>query len=105
MRVEILYVHGCPHYGKALTRLRQVLQEQRVEAEITELEISNRDAAEATGFLGSPSIRIDGQDIERGSRPAGSFGLSCRIYAGASGSDGAPPRELIRDAVLRAKQV
>ena len=105
MRVEILYVRGCPHCGETLARLREVLQEQRLETNIAEVEITDRAAAEAAAFLGSPSIRIDGADIEPGSAANQDFGLCCRIYAGASGCDGAPPRELIRNAVLRAKTI
>ena len=50
-------------------------------------------------FLGSPSIQIDGQDVEaalRGQKPS----WSCRTYRDAQGSvSGAPPVEMIRSAI------
>jgi arsenate reductase len=50
----------------------------------------------ALGFLGSPSIRVNGRDIE--GRQAGTGSLSCRIYDG----EGVPPEWLVEAAVLRA---
>ncbi|MEO7144953.1 MAG: hypothetical protein ABI165_15760, partial [Bryobacteraceae bacterium] len=52
------------------------------------------------GFLGSPTVRIDGVDIERSARQRTSFGMMCRTY---DGSGGVPSEELIRRAITEAE--
>lgn len=66
MKVEILYFAGCPHREATLERTLQVLSALGVEAQVSELEV--RDGADAARlrFPGSPTVRIDGADIEPG---------------------------------------
>lgn len=68
------------------------------EAEVSEVEM--RDGADAARlrFPGSPTVRVDGADIEPGAEARSSDALSCRMYGGA----GVPPRELLVDAIARA---
>jgi hypothetical protein len=77
--VELLYWQGCPSYPEAQQLLARVLAERGVDAEIRMLEVSTDEEAERLGFPGSPTIRIDGRDIDgRGADapPA----LTCRVY-------------------------
>jgi len=53
------------------------------------------ESAERLRFLGSPTIRVDGKDIEPAARGRTHFGMSCRMY----GSSGVPPRELVEAAL------
>ena len=79
MKVELLYWQGCPSYPEARELLADVLAAGGVETEIRMREVRTDAEAEELGFPGSPTIRIDGRDVERaggGSRPS----LSCRIY-------------------------
>ena len=99
MKVELLYVRGCPHHGETRVLLRQVLDGANIAAAIEEIEVRGNDEAEALGFLGSPSIRIDGRDIEAGAGERRDFGMSCRVYASEAGYSGVPPQEMIRDAM------
>ena len=79
MRIDFLFWRDCPSHPEARELLRDVLKERGVEAEIVEREVFTQDEAEELAFPGSPTIRIDGRDVDpagAGSRPA----LTCRIY-------------------------
>ena len=64
MKVEILYFSGCPNYHPAVARLSDILRQEAASAELVEVEIKDADTAQVMGFLGSPSIRINGRDVE-----------------------------------------
>jgi hypothetical protein len=104
MKVEILYFSGCPNHAPAVNRVREVLEQEGTSADMFELEVKDAATAETVGFLGSPSIRIDGQDVEHTARTAGGFGLMCRTYMDGGRRAGVPPRELIRAAVREARE-
>ena len=96
--IEILYFEGCPHYQSTLDLAREVVAELGLEAEIREVKVETPEEAERERFLGSPSVRVDGSDIEPDARSRGDFALSCRMYAGS----GVPPRELLVAALGEA---
>lgn len=58
--------------------------------------------AEAYRFLGSPTLRVDGRDIEPGADERTDFGFKCRVYRGAAGLRPTPPDELIVAALDRS---
>ncbi len=96
MRVEVLSFKGCPNFELAVARLRAVLAVEGWNGEIAEVEVNDEASAERLHFPGSPTIRIDGRDVEPGAqgRPAA---FACRRYPG-----GAPSEEMIRAAVREA---
>lgn len=102
MKVEILYVADCPSHPAALTLVRDVLAAQGITAEITEVLVSDEQAARKLKFTGSPTIRINGQDVAQPSE-SGVFALSCRLYPGSL-RIGLPPVELVRRAVSEARK-
>src|SRR5258708_24438276 len=89
MRIEVLAFEGCPNAEPAVQLGRDVAIEMGVDPEIELIPINGLDAAQTHRFLGSPSIRIDGADVELGTelRPA-MYG--CRIYRGAGGRPAFP---------------
>ena len=104
MKVEILYLAGCPNYSPAVGRVQEALRQEGVLAEMVEVEVSDAATARTVGFLGSPSVRIDGQDVEPPARSAQEFGLMCRTYPDNGRHAGVPPLEWIRAAVREAKE-
>src|SRR5438552_12803924 len=76
MKVEILYFAGCPNHLTAVGRALEALRQEGAPAEVVEVEVKELDTARVTGFLGSPSIRIDGWDVEPAARSAQVFGLA-----------------------------
>src|SRR5271155_2478555 len=78
-KIEFLYLDDCPSHPEALALLRDVLAERGVDRPIEVREVRSDDEALELRFPGSPTIRIDGRDVDpagAGGRPA----LSCRIY-------------------------
>ena len=102
MRIEILYFDGCPNHRPAIELVHRVLREVAVSAEVLEVEVPDAATAEALRFLGSPSIRVDGLDIEPAARCAREYALSCRTYITDGRIGGVPSRELIRQALKEA---
>jgi len=102
MKVEILYFAGCPNHPPAIGRVLEVLRQEGVSAEVVEVEVKDAAAARVTRFLGSPSIRIDGWDVEPEARSAQAFGMTCRTYIADGYRAGVPPIEWIRAAVREA---
>ena len=54
-------------------------------------------------FLGSPTIRVDGRDVEPGADERDEFVLACRIYRTPAGLRGEPAEAWVRDALLAAR--
>ncbi|HEX4807921.1 MAG TPA: hypothetical protein VH325_03275 [Bryobacteraceae bacterium] len=97
MKVEVLYFNGCPNHQPSVERVRAILRQERVSAEVSEVEVTDESAAKALAFPGSPTIRINGLDIERAVRGSADVGFACRRYPG-----GLPSEEMIRGAVREA---
>ena len=99
MKVELYWWEGCPSYPEALALLERVLAERGIEAEVELVEVQTDDDAVRLGFPGSPTIRIDGRDIDpvgAASRPA----LNCRIYYMPDGrTSPVPSREQLEEAL------
>jgi hypothetical protein len=104
MRIEVLAFEDCPNAEPAVQLARDVAAEAGIDPEIEIVRISNLEAAQTHRFLGSPSIRIDGVDVELGAerRPT-SYG--CRIYQGNRGPSGVPDREWVVAAFRKAAQL
>lgn len=103
MKIEVLYFDGCPNHKPAVERVLEVLREEGISAEVSEVKVTDEATARAVGFLGSPSIRVDGLDVEPLARSAREYGIMCRTYLVAGRSVGLPVRETIRQAVRDAQ--
>ena len=104
MRVEVFYFSGCPNHLPAVGRVREVLETEGVAAEMAEVEVRDVASAERLGFLGSPSVRINGLDIEWTARASRAVGLMCRTYIHQGKQAGVPPVEWIQAAVREARE-
>jgi hypothetical protein len=99
LTVEVLYFDGCPSHEALLPRLRSLLAEAGVAAEIELRRVESADAAERERFLGSPTVRIGGRDVDPAAAQRTDYGLKCRLYPTADGLRGMPPDAWIRDAL------
>jgi hypothetical protein len=102
--IEILYFPDCPNYLPAVEHVQKALQEELVSAEIKHVAVLDAATATATRFLGSPSVRINGVDVEPSARSGGAPGMCCRTYRAGSGPEGAPSIELIRAAIREIRE-
>ncbi|MEI8104941.1 MAG: hypothetical protein WCH31_03740 [Actinomycetes bacterium] len=99
LKIELLWWEGCPSHPEALALLEDVVAELDVAAEIVVREIRDHDEAVAFGFPGSPTIRVDGRDVDPSSREAPAS-LSCRVYRLPDGRPSpVPSRTQLEDAL------
>jgi hypothetical protein len=99
VKVEVLYFKGCPNHEPAVEQVRKALRSEGLPILVNEVEITDPAMAQKFGFLGSPSIRIDGIDVEPGAREIKAFGFGCRTYSDDEGRrSGLPPVGLIQQA-------
>jgi hypothetical protein len=102
MKIDFLYYEDCPSHEEALARLRQVLHQQQIEAKVNVIRVETEAQARELHFIGSPTIRIEGEDIDPVS-PETSYALACRVYRKADGRiTPLPPVELIHRALRAA---
>jgi hypothetical protein len=98
LRVELLVVQDCPHLEQARRDLQSVLGRGIIEVPIQLIYVNSPDDADFLGFQGSPTIRVNGDDVVP--QPELPFALGCRIYRDATGATrGSPPIEAIKAAV------
>jgi hypothetical protein len=101
MRIEILYVPGCPNYQPVVEQVQRVLATESVKAGVTGIPVTTEGQAKALLFPGSPTVRINGEDVEPPrTGHTNATGLTCRLYANRTG---VPSEEALRLAVMRAK--
>lgn len=98
--VELLYFDGCPGHERLLPTVQRLVAEAGGELQVRAVE--TLEAAEAERFLGSPSLRVDGVDIDPGAGERDDFGLKCRLYRSAEGQSQVPPEAWLRAALERA---
>lgn len=103
LKIRFLYFEGCPHAAAALRLLKRVLQEQGISGDVELVEVRSQEEAEQYRFLGSPTIQINGLDIEK-ERRADSPMFGCRIYQGPGGTTGVPPAHMIVRALEEAME-
>jgi hypothetical protein len=101
-RVEILFFEGCPNHEAARMLVERLARQLRIEPEIQLVEVADPDAAVELRFLGSPTVRIDGVDVEPGAQDRRDFALSCRIYRGERGVAEQPEETWVREALTKA---
>lgn len=87
------------HHAVALERLREVLSAESFQKHVNEVLVKDADMAKSLKFLGSPTIRINGRDVEPQGEKAAAFGLMCRLYPGAAARQSEP---MLRAAIEKA---
>jgi hypothetical protein len=101
-RVELLWWSGCPSWEQASELVREEMAAAGLDPERLEVrEVHDDEEAERKRFVGSPTIRVDGRDIQDpGEAPAG---LTCRVYRLRDGRISALPDPAdVRDALQAA---
>ncbi len=99
VNVEVLYFDGCPSHEALLPRLSELMARAGVDAPVQLTHIGSVEAAERQRFLGSPTLRIDGKDVDPTASKRSDFGLKCRLYPSSEGLRGMVPDELVLAAL------
>ena len=98
--IEVLYVRDCPNYAGAIALVKRVCAELGINAELRSSLIGDQAAAQRARFPGSPTIRVDGRDVEPGSEPPSEISVACRLYRLEHRFAGQPAEQWVRDALL-----
>src|SRR5215467_1066947 len=94
MLIEVFYIPGCYNHRPAVERVRRVLAAEKLNWPIVEIPISDEIASCSLQFPGSPTVRINGMDVEPIQQGKAAF--ACRLYSDGSGvpSDAALKRAI-----------
>ncbi|MEW5975774.1 MAG: DUF2703 domain-containing protein [Acidobacteriota bacterium] len=103
MKVEVFYFEGCPNHQAAVQRVKEILREEGLAAEVIEVNVPDQKTATRLGFLGSPTIRVNGLDVEPSARSCRDAGMTCRTYVEHGRRVGLPSRNLVRTALKQAQ--
>ena len=101
MKIELLYFDGCPNHEALLPRLREILAGAGIPTEIDLRRITDDEAAQRERFLGSPTVRVNGRDVEPDADWRTDYGMKCRLYRTPTGLSGQPPQECLQAALQR----
>jgi hypothetical protein len=100
--VEVLVVPGCPGTELAIARVNAATEALGIATNVRLLTVREEAHAMELGFVGSPTVRVDGQDVEEGASVL-PVGISCRVYREREGAvvERAPPLAWIHAALAR----
>jgi hypothetical protein len=91
--IDILYFPGCPHHDAARELVERIAAEAGIDTNLRLVEVTSIADAERIRFLGSPTVRMNGHDVEPGADDRDTFTLACRVYRTESGRlSGIPPK-------------
>jgi hypothetical protein len=99
--IEVLYFDGCPNHEGFVPHLRALLDTAGVDDPIHERAVETDADAHPQRFLGSPTLRIDGVDVDPTAAQRTDYGLQCRLYPTEDGLRSIPPDEWILAALQR----
>jgi hypothetical protein len=99
MTIEIISTPDCPNHQPTVERVKALVKSEGVKADVREFFINNESDAKALRFNGSPTVRVNGEDVEP--LALARTGLSCRLYPDGTG---VPPLTLLQAAVSSAKR-
>ena len=105
MNIELFYFDGCPNHERALEIIKQALLDCDLKADIKRVNIKDEQDATAKRFLGSPSVRIDGRDLEMVDELNVTYFMRCRRYRDGEKIIGYPPKQLVMDMLRRASGI
>jgi hypothetical protein len=100
--IEILTFEECPNRDRAVALVERVVADASGDVEVAIVDVPDAGAAERLRFLGSPTIRVDGRDIEPGGADRTDYVYGCRVYRTDAGLTGIPDERWLRDALARA---
>jgi len=62
--IELLYFDGCPNHDELVPHIRELLAQAGIDATIELRRVETVEDAERERFLGSPTVRVDGRDVD-----------------------------------------
>ncbi|MEE9448415.1 MAG: thioredoxin family protein [Ignavibacteriaceae bacterium] len=79
IKIEVQYFNGCPNSPEMIRRIKEAIKGKEEIIDYNEVLVESNELAEKLKFRGSPTVLINGEDIE-GREEAESAALNCRVY-------------------------
>ena len=99
--VELLWLQDCPNHPAARVLLGEVLGQLAPGTAVHEIDATDPKVAERHRFPGSPTIRVDGRDVDPTYHDPSDYTPRCRLYRTMDGLRGLPDRGWV-EAAIRA---
>ena len=98
--VEILYTDECPFWKEVLKIVEQLIHDSKTQPTVRKIKIQSLEEAKLLKFPGSPTIRVNGVDIDPSAKTVEGY-IGCRIYRYEGRIFEYPPKEMIESAFAR----
>ena len=102
MKIELLFFDGCPSWKNGSKNLQSALEEEGLTAAIDVIEVKDNEQANQLKFLGSPSFRVDSQELWPEERET--YALSCRVFPSSEGIKGFPTVAMLRGQLKQLRE-
>ncbi|MEE8336644.1 MAG: thioredoxin family protein [Dehalococcoidia bacterium] len=103
MKITLMLTENCSHHDQARELLKEAVAESGVEAEVEEVMVRTDEEAHDAKVIGSPTIRIEGLDIEHPENEPPESSPNCRYYNSPAGWQPMPDKGMILRAIERAQ--
>jgi hypothetical protein len=100
--VEILYFEGCPNHTATHVLVERIAAELRAMPDVRDVDVPDAEAAARLRFLGSPTVRVNGRDVEPGADERTEYVFACRLYRREHGFSRQPDERWVREALEAA---
>lgn len=97
--IDIFYTNGCEGYTPAFDNLNSVLEKAGVKCRLEVHTLVNDNDAEKWKVIGSPSIHVNGKDVEKDVRDSEDYSVKCRTYREGAKTLNAPSKMMILKAI------
>lgn len=97
LSIELLFFEDCPSYKMAQESLEGIIQKHNIETRVQLIRVETDQEARDHHFVGSPSIRVNGEDLFPVNHEH--YALGCRVYQTPDGMRGWPTTEMIEDTL------
>jgi len=100
-QIEILYFESCPGWKGTVERVQQVVADGGLDQAVAvrAIPVETEQEAVRLQFLGSPTVRVNGRDVDPTASSKMTFGLQCRLYDNAGRIEKVPSSAMIRTAL------
>jgi len=98
--VELLYADLCPFWKETLKTIHEVATDLNAKVLIRKVKVSSQAKAKRFKFPGSPTVRINGVDIDPATREVEGY-IGCRVYMYEGATYEFPPKEMIKSGFER----
>ena len=102
LRVELLWFQDCPNHRAVRAMLGELIDELTPGTKLEDVDATDPVVAERHRFPGSPTVRVDGRDVDPSFEDPGDYTPRCRLYWTAEGLRGLPERRWVEEALRRA---